>query len=468
MKPIQPQRYVCYRAENPPKIDGRLDDKVWKSAPSTVEFADIEGPDHPRPRFRTTAKMMWDADYFYIAVQMEEPHVWGTLIKHDSVIFHDNDFEVFIDPNGDNHQYYEFELNALNTGWDLFLPRPYSDGGGADDGWEIPGLKTAVHIDGTLNDPSDIDKGWSVEIAIPWRALQQHAHRPAPPRNGDQWRVNFSRVEWEHKIEAGKYQKVKGKREDNWVWSPQGIINMHRPERWGYVQFSESKGDKRDKNEFKVDPTEPGREALMEIYHKQKSFKTKNKRWASSLDELQLPATLFAGFPIPPQFESTASGYQVSLDIPLGDNRKHQWRVRQDSRLWAVGRWEKHMDRIEATLKRQAAAWNKGDIDAFMQDYWKSEQLTFSSGGKTTRGWKATKERYHLRYPTKEKMGQLTFSKLEVSVLEETSAMVLGRWHLKRADDELEGNFSLVFRQIDGRWVIVHDHSSLEKNEEEG
>ena len=141
MKPIQPQRYVCYRAENPPKIDGRLDDKVWKSAPSTVEFADIEGPDHPRPRFRTTAKMMWDADYFYIAVQMEEPHVWGTLIKHDSVIFHDNDFEVFIDPNGDNHQYYEFELNALNTGWDLFLPRPYSDGGGADDGWEIPGLK---------------------------------------------------------------------------------------------------------------------------------------------------------------------------------------------------------------------------------------------------------------------------------------------------------------------------------------
>jgi uncharacterized protein (TIGR02246 family) len=126
------------------------------------------------------------------------------------------------------------------------------------------------------------------------------------------------------------------------------------------------------------------------------------------------------------------------------------------------------MDRIEATLKRQAAAWNKGDIDAFMQDYWKSEQLTFSSGGKTTRGWKATKERYHLRYPTKEKMGQLTFSKLEVSVLEETSAMVLGRWHLKRADDELEGNFSLVFRQIDGRWVIVHDHSSLEKNEEEG
>ncbi|MFT5528058.1 MAG: ketosteroid isomerase-like protein [Pirellulaceae bacterium] len=461
MKPIKPQRYVCYQATETPKIDGRLDDKVWNAAPWTVEFADIEGPGHPQPRFRTTAKMLWDADYFYIAVQMEEPHVWGTLVKHDSVIFHDNDFEVFIDPNGDNHQYYEFEMNALNTGWDLFLPRPYSDGGSADDGWEIPGLKTAVYVDGTLNDPTDVDKGWSVEIAIPWRTLQQHAHRPAPPRNGDQWRIDFSRVEWEHEVKDGKYQKVKGKREDNWVWSPQGIVNMHRPERWGYVQFSTANNTKEDATNFRADPTEAGREALMEVYHRQKSFKQKNDRWATSLEELQTPA-LFANFPKRPTFELTDGGYHVTLGIPLGDNRTHQWRLRQDSRLWQVGRWEKHVDTIKATLNRQAAAWNRGDIDAFMQDYWKSEQLTFSSGGQTTRGWQATKARYHLRYPSKERMGHLTFGNLEVSVLEETSAMVLGRWHLKRKDDELGGNFSLVFRQIDGQWVIVHDHSSLD------
>jgi hypothetical protein len=145
MKHIKPQGYVCYQATTPLKIDGRLDDDAWSSAPWTVDFADIQGSNKPEPRFRTRAKMLWDADCLYIAAELDEPHVWGTLIKHDSVIFHDNDFEVFIDPDGDNHEYYEFEMNALNTGWDLFLPRPYSDGGSADDGWEIPGLKTAVH-----------------------------------------------------------------------------------------------------------------------------------------------------------------------------------------------------------------------------------------------------------------------------------------------------------------------------------
>ena len=65
--------------------------------------------------------MVWDDKYLYFAAEIEEPHVWGTLTQHDSVIFRDNDFEVFIDPNGDTHEYYEFEMNALNTGWDLFL-----------------------------------------------------------------------------------------------------------------------------------------------------------------------------------------------------------------------------------------------------------------------------------------------------------------------------------------------------------
>ena len=99
--------------------------------------------------------MLWDDTYLYVAALLEEPHVWGTLTKHDSVIFHDNDFEIFIDPDGDNHEYYEIEINALNTEWDLFLKKPYRDGGPAINEWEIPGLKTAVHVDGTLNNPSD-------------------------------------------------------------------------------------------------------------------------------------------------------------------------------------------------------------------------------------------------------------------------------------------------------------------------
>lgn len=234
----QPKTYVCQRTPSKIKIDGKLNE--WRKVLATDLFVDIEGDRKPRPRFATRAKMLWDDQYFYIAAELEEPHVWGTLTKRDSVIFHDNDFEVFIDPNGDRNEYYEFEINALNTGWDLFLPKPYRDGGKADNSWDIVGLKTAIHINGTLNNPHDKDKGWTVEMALPWTALAQYAHKAAPPNDGDEWRVNFSRVEWQHEIVDGKYRKVANTKEDNWVWSPQGVIDMHRPEMWGTVKFSKT------------------------------------------------------------------------------------------------------------------------------------------------------------------------------------------------------------------------------------
>jgi hypothetical protein len=235
----QPKSYLCPTTPAPVNVDGKLDDEAWNRAAWTSDFVDIEGDAKPRPRFRTRVKMLWDDQYFYVSAEMEEPHVWATLTKHDSVIFHDNDFEVFIDPNGDTLEYYEFEINALNTGWDLFLPKPYRFGGKARNEWEIPGLKTGVHVDGTLNDPRDSDRGWSVEIALPWKALGEYAHKPAPPGPGDEWRVNFSRVQWRHEIVDGKYRKVPGTKEDNWVWSPQGAVNMHIPERWGVIRFVE-------------------------------------------------------------------------------------------------------------------------------------------------------------------------------------------------------------------------------------
>ncbi len=150
-------------------IDGKLDDPSWNDAPWTDDFVDILGEAAPRPRFRTRAKMLWDDTYFYVAAELVEPHVWGTLTKHDSVIFHDNDFEVFIDPDGDNHEYYEIEINALNTEWDLLLEKPYRDGGPAVNAWEIPGLKTATHVNGKLNNPEGVDESWTVELAIPWK-----------------------------------------------------------------------------------------------------------------------------------------------------------------------------------------------------------------------------------------------------------------------------------------------------------
>lgn len=323
MRVIRPKGYVCYRATSPIQVDGRIDESEWGVADWTDDFADIEGDAKPKPRFRTRARMLWDNEYFYIAAHMEEPHVWGTLTKHDSVIFHDNDFEVFIDPNGDNHEYYEFEMNALNTGWDLFLPRPYKDGGKADNGWEIPGLKSAVFVSGSLNDPTDRDQYWSIELAIPWQAMSKFAHTPAPPGEGDQWRVNFSRVEWQHEIEGGMYRKKPGLREDNWVWSPQGIIDMHRPERWGFVQFStRSPGSVK----FQYDESLPAREALMTVYHEQKGYYQRHKQWAPDLKTLKLDSLADTV-----TFRTTADGFEASVD--LNESAGKRLLVRQDSRL---------------------------------------------------------------------------------------------------------------------------------------
>ena len=231
------QSYACKKVHKPLIIDGKIDDFAWRDAAWTTDFIDIEGDTKPKPRFRTRAKMLWDEEYFYIAAEMEEPQLWATYDRHDMVIFHEHDFEVFIDPDGDGLHYFEFEMNARNTGWDLYLAKPYKDGGKADDGWEIPGLKTAVHLKGTLNRSADKDQGWTLEIAMPWKAFDRGPRPALSPKDEEEWRVNFSRVEWVLDVVAGKYEKRKGLKEDNWVWSPQGVINMHVPEKWGVVRF---------------------------------------------------------------------------------------------------------------------------------------------------------------------------------------------------------------------------------------
>ncbi|MFO0907824.1 MAG: carbohydrate-binding family 9-like protein [Isosphaeraceae bacterium] len=329
--PRLPRGYVCLRATAPIRIDGKLDEASWTAAPWSDDFEDIEGSIRPRPRFRTRMKLLWDDRYFYVAAELEEPHIWATLTQHDSVIFHDNDFEVFIDPDGDHHEYYEFEINALNTGWDLFLAKPYRDGGPARNEWEIPGLKTAVHIDGTLNEPSDQDRTWSVEIAIPWTVLGEYAHRPVPPRPGDQWRINFSRVEWKHQIENGRYRKVANTREDNWVWSPQGVIDMHRPERWGYVQFSDRPPGV---DVFRRDPLEGVRDRLVEIYHAQKRYRDENKRWAARLDLLKLTTSTPLPGESPPTLHLDDDDYraEIRLDGREGRPPVRLW-IESDSRL---------------------------------------------------------------------------------------------------------------------------------------
>ena len=327
-----PLGYVCGRASGPPKIDGALDDPAWQAAPWTSDFGDIEGPKQPLPRFRTRAKLVWDNQFLYIGAELTEPDVWGNLTEHDAVIFQDNDFEVFLDPDGDNHKYFELEINALGTEWDLFLPKPYRDNGKADNGWEIAGLQKAVRITGTINNPSDTDTGWTVELAIPWAALAEHAGTPTPPVDGDQWRLNFSRVEWDTTVADGKYVKVPKRPEHNWVWSPQGVIDMHQPEHWGFLQFStEAPGVA----PYRVDPSGPIRAALMTVYHAERKHTRTGQRWAGSLAELGLdPADLTVPGGSPPAIRFVPGGYEAFITLePLDGQPARTWAVDQDSRI---------------------------------------------------------------------------------------------------------------------------------------
>jgi hypothetical protein len=329
-KYIPPRHYVCYRANAQLKIDGKLDDAAWQAVPWTEDFVDIEGDRKPRPRFRTRVKMLWDDAYFYIGAELEEPHVRATITQHDGVIFEDNDFEVFIDPDGDSHNYMEYEINALGTDWDLFLCKPYKDGGKADDRWEIPGLKKAVFVHGTLNDPRDTDRGWTVEIAFPWKALGEKGGVPFPPKDGTQWRVNFSRVEWQHEIVNGKYRKIKGLAEDNWVWSPQFVVNMHRPETWGYVQFSTaSPGTVR----FQPDSTGPARHVLHHVLYAQRAFQHQHGRWARSLEELRLEQLTDTSLTAPLRLEMQGEHFTVVATVRAGQGRSVTLRLRDDARL---------------------------------------------------------------------------------------------------------------------------------------
>ncbi len=232
-------RYRCMRAHRPRQIDGAIDKGFWVDAIWSDDFVDIEGDKKPHPRHRTRIKMLWDDDGLYIAAALQEPHLWATLTERDSIIFHDNDFEVFLDPNGAGVMYAELEINALNTVWDLLLVKPYRDGGPALHGWQIKGLETAVRLRGTLNDPSDLDDGWDVEIFMPWSGLKEICVCDCPPKAHDQWRINFSRVQWDLEVVDGAYQKIEGRPEHNWVWSSQGVIDMHQPEHWGILEFFE-------------------------------------------------------------------------------------------------------------------------------------------------------------------------------------------------------------------------------------
>ncbi len=305
-----PRVYVSNRTTEKIKIDGIGDERSWQNAKYSDPFVDIVGI--KKPPLATTFKMLWDAEYIYFFAELEDPHIWATLKQRDTIVYYNNDFEIFIDPDGDSHNYYEFEFNAMNTIWDLFLTKPYRNGNVVLNDWDANGLESAVHIDGTLNSPNDIDNKWSIEIAIPLRVFNVSYDEKTGLRDKF-WRINFSRVHWEFQLENGKYGRKKNAdgtyiRENNWVWSPQGVIAMHRPETWGYVYFSED-----GKSSF----TSPKDDYIKRyLYKLHNNFKSNEL----SSNSIKTPATILDKIIIP-EFETHESGYNICVVSPFSGKK---------------------------------------------------------------------------------------------------------------------------------------------------
>ncbi len=259
--------YTVYRTPHPIAVTGRLDDPAWALAPGSPGFVDMATG---RPALlQTQAAALWDDQALYVGFWVEEPYPEAHLTERDSIIFTENDVEVFVD-GGDC--YYELELNALGTIYEiLFVWRdaftrgsrfdtPEMDprrrdaltfGGDYDRNpesfwrgthprgtrwayldWDLPGLRAATHVDGTLNDRSVRSKGWTAEIALPWAGMGLLAgDRSLPPRDGDVWRLFFGRVQ---NLEIGEKRAQAA-----WCWTPHGVYDTHMPERFTRVRFSE-------------------------------------------------------------------------------------------------------------------------------------------------------------------------------------------------------------------------------------
>ena len=360
-KVVVPEYLIVAKTSKPVKIDGKMD-KSWDNAMSTKKFIDIEGV--KEVKYETTAKMLWDEEFLYVFAQIEEPHVWGDITGRDEIIYYNNDFEVFIDPSGNGEVYGEIEMNALNTVWDLLLNRPYRAGGFANFNWNLDQIKTAVKINGSLNDPTDIDKGWNVEMAIPLRPLiELRNDKYKSIEEGDQWRMNFSRVNWDYDLIDGKYsrKKVDGKYlpEYNWVWSNQTKINMHMPEMWGVAQFTEK--DNFDGVKYIQDPDLMLKQALYALYREANWGELKSLK-NSDQNEYSIRAKCSPNEEFIAQYSKTLMGYEISIESSETDQlyvineqgERRQRTIKKDHfafSTWAHGdkemdtsKWSKKLD----------------------------------------------------------------------------------------------------------------------------
>lgn len=280
-----PKQYTILKTTGKIRVDGKDNENEWSQAPWTEYFTDIKTGANADENSKARCKMLWDSNYLYVYAEFQEQDIWASIKQQDYSIFHDNALEIFINPDGSTFNYFEFQINAYEAVWDLFFSKPYRSGGYGLSSWDFKGLLKAVHIAGTLNNPSDRDSSWSIELAIPFASLDS---RNNSIKAGTIWRMNFSRVQWQLESGNGVYARKKDNAtgrffpERYYVWSPQGIVNLHYPERWGYALFA----DTLSPGGFLNYETEKLKLSLWKYYYLQQQYNRKNGRYAATLAQL--------------------------------------------------------------------------------------------------------------------------------------------------------------------------------------
>lgn len=201
-------------------VDGKLDDAAWQPLKWTPYWTAPDGSKRPAPR--TRAKFTWDDQYLYVGVHSVDDDVWGTLTERDSNTWEQEVIELFIDADNDRKDYLELQVTPANVVFDAKFARHRSDLKVAR-AWNMPGLKTGAHVEGTLNERDDVDSGWSVEIAVPFAATPGSR---TPPAHGALWRVNLFR--WDAP-KAGRQQAA--------AFSPPIVGDFHALNRFGRLRF---------------------------------------------------------------------------------------------------------------------------------------------------------------------------------------------------------------------------------------
>ena len=215
--------YTIKRTAAPITVDGKLDEGVW----SRTEPVKLSAKNGGEPKQPTTVRILRDDQFIYFAYDCMDTNIWSTLKERDEPLYNEEVVEVFIDTDGDGRGYLELEVNPLNVLWDGFILNTASKRVGIL-AWNSFAIKWAVHLDGTLNDPSDKDKGWSVELALPLKDIYTAPNNP--PKAGDKWRLNLYRID----LPEGA-----GKPGDPAAWSPVSGRTFHDPDRFGEVIFSD-------------------------------------------------------------------------------------------------------------------------------------------------------------------------------------------------------------------------------------